>query len=71
MATEVRSHLTGTVFTVDTSVGASVKEGDVLLVLESMKMESPVESPSTGTVSDIRVEPGQAVNEDEVLLLLE
>ena len=71
MATQVKSHLTGTVFTVDTTVGASVKEGDTLLVLEAMKMESPLESPAAGTVSEIRVEEGQLVEEDEVLVVLE
>ena len=71
MATEVKSHLTGTVFTVDTSVGNSVKEGDTLLVLEAMKMESPLESPVSGTVAEIRVEEGQLVDEDEVLVVLE
>ena len=71
MATEVKSHLTGTVFTVDTSVGSKVAEGDTLLVLEAMKMESPVEAPAGGTVSEIRVEAGQQVDEDEVLVVLD
>ena len=71
MATEVKSHLTGTVFTVDTAVGSAVKEGDTLLVLEAMKMESPLESPLAGTVSEIRVEEGQLVEEDEVLVVLD
>jgi len=71
LATEVKSHLTGTVFTVDTSVGSKVAEGDTLLVLEAMKMESPVEAPAGGTVSEIRVEAGQQVDEDEVLVVLD
>ena len=71
MATEVKSHLTGTVFTVDTSVGSKVAEGDTLLVLEAMKMESPVEAPAGGTVAEIRVEAGQQVDEDEVLVVLD
>jgi len=71
LATEVKSHLTGTVFTVDTSVGSKVAEGDTLLVLEAMKMESPVEAPAGGTVAEIRVEAGQQVDEDEVLVVLD
>jgi len=71
MATEVKSHLTGTVFTVDTSVGAKVSEGDTLLVLEAMKMESPLESPTAGTVAEVRVEEGELVEEDQVLVVLD
>ena len=71
MATEVKSHLTGTVFTVDTSVGAKVSEGDTLLVLEAMKMESPLEAPTAGTVAEVRVEEGELVEEDQVLVVLD
>jgi acetyl-CoA carboxylase biotin carboxyl carrier protein len=52
-------------------VGESVSEGQVLVVLESMKMEMPVESPGDGKVSKIAVAKGQAVEEGEVLLTLE
>jgi acetyl-CoA carboxylase biotin carboxyl carrier protein len=43
----------------------------VLLVIESMKMEIPVESPEAGRVVEIRVEPGQSVDEGDVLVVLE
>lgn len=71
MATEVEAHITGTVFKIETRLGAQVAEGDVLVILESMKMEMPVEAPSQGTVSEIRVEEGQSVAEDDVLVVLE
>ena len=58
-------------FTVDTTVGATVSEGDTLLVLEAMKMESPLEAPVGGTVAEIRAEEGQLVDEDEVLVVLD
>ncbi len=71
MAIQVEAHITGTVFKIETRLGAEVAEGDVLVILESMKMEMPVEAPSPGTVREIRVEEGQSVAEDDVLVVLE
>ena len=71
MATDVVAHMTGTVWEVRVNVGDVVAEEQVLVVLESMKMEMPVEAPEPGRVSSIRVKPGQAVEEGEVLLSLE
>jgi acetyl-CoA carboxylase biotin carboxyl carrier protein len=48
-----------------------VTEGDTVVVLESMKMEMPVESENAGTVAEIRCEEGQAVTEGDVLVVLE
>ena len=69
--TEVEAHITGTVFKIETSVGSEVKEGDVLVILESMKMEMPVEAPSGGRVAEIPVEEGQSVSEGDTLVVLE
>lgn len=71
MAIDVAAHITGTVWEIRVGVGEAVQEEQVLVVLESMKMEMPVESPAAGTVADILVEKGQAVEEGEVLLRLE
>jgi acetyl-CoA carboxylase biotin carboxyl carrier protein len=71
MATDVVAHITGTVWEIRVNVGDAVAEEQVLVVLESMKMEMPVESPTAGRVSGIQVEKGQAVEEGEVLLTLE
>ncbi len=68
---EVESEVTGTVWKVETAVGDVVEEGDVLLILESMKMEIPVESPVSGTVADLLVQPEDPVREDQVLALVE
>ena len=46
-------------------------EGDTLLILESMKMEMPVESEDDGTVAEIRCEEGQSVSEGDTLVVLE
>jgi len=51
-------------------VGDSVAEGDVLIILESMKMEIPVESPAAGTIAEILVAPEDAVEEDQLLAVL-
>jgi acetyl-CoA carboxylase biotin carboxyl carrier protein len=71
MATDVVAHMTGTVWQVRVNVGDTVEEEQVLVVIESMKMEMPVEAPEAGRVGSIRVKPGQAVEEGEVLLSLE
>lgn len=67
----IESEVTGNVWKVETSIGASVAEGDVLLVLESMKMEIPVEAPAAGTVAELLVREEDAVTEDQLLAVLE
>jgi acetyl-CoA carboxylase biotin carboxyl carrier protein len=67
---DVPAHITGTVWKVEISVGQKVAAGDVLVILESMKMEMPVEAPDAGTVKEIRCQPSQSVNEGDVLVVL-
>jgi len=67
---DVPAHITGTVWKVEVSVGQKVAVGDVLVILESMKMEMPVEAPEDGTVKEIRCQPTQPVNEGDVLVVL-
>ena len=67
---DVPAHITGTVWKVEVSVGQNVAAGDVLVILESMKMEMPVEAPDAGTVKEIRCQPSQPVNEGDVLVVL-
>jgi biotin carboxyl carrier protein len=71
MATAVEAQITGNVFKVEKVVGDVVAEGDVLIILESMKMEIPVESPCAGRVAELRVEEGQNVEEGVVLAVIE
>ena len=68
---EVDAHITGTVWSIEVQVGDHVEEGDTLLILESMKMEMPVEAEDPGTISEILVEQGQAVSEGDALVVLE
>ena len=67
---DVPAHITGTVWKVEVSVGQKVAAGDALVILESMKMEMPVEAPDAGTVKEIRCQPSQPVNEGDVLVVL-
>lgn len=69
--TDVVAHITGTVWKIEVKVGDSVTEGQTCVILESMKMEMPVEAPSAGKVSAIKCSETQAVNEGDVLLVLE
>jgi acetyl-CoA carboxylase biotin carboxyl carrier protein len=71
MAVEVCAHITGTVWKIQVQPGQAVAADQVLVILESMKMEMPVESPSAGTVTQLVAAEGQAVEEGDVLLLIE
>ena len=68
---DVESVVTGNVWKVLKSVGDSVAEGEVIMILESMKMEIPVESPAAGTLSQVLVEPEEQVEEDQVVAVIE
>ena len=68
---DVEAHITGTVWTIECSVGDEIDEGDTVVILESMKMEMPVEAEDAGTVKEILCEEGQAVNEGDTLVVLE
>jgi len=72
VATEViEAPITGTVISVEVKVGDKVEEGDVLLYIESMKMENPILAPADGTVAEIFVEPQQVVETGVKLAALE
>ena len=71
MAEQVRAEMVANVMEVVATVGTEVAEGDTIVLLESMKMEIPVESEDDGTVSEIRCEEGKAVSEGDVLIVLE
>ena len=68
---DVAAHITGTVWKIEVKVGQQVNAGDTLVILESMKMEMPVETTEDGTVKEIRCKESQPVNEGDVLVVLE
>ena len=71
MAEEIKAHITGVVFQIVAHPGDTIQTGDPVIVLESMKMEIPVESPRGGAVKEIRVQLGQTVQEGETVAVLE
>jgi acetyl-CoA carboxylase biotin carboxyl carrier protein len=71
VATEVKAHITGTVWKIEVQAGAQVNEGDTIIILESMKMEMPVEAPASGTVREVKIKEGEAVDEGKVLAIID
>ncbi len=68
---EVASEVTGNVWKVEVAVGDAVDEGATLVVLESMKMEIPLEAPVAGRVAELRVREEEPVEEGQVVAVLE
>ena len=67
MAHDIHAEVTGTVWKILTAVGERVDVDDEMMILESMKMEIPVEAPVAGTVTDICVQETQSVKEGDLL----
>ena len=69
-ATTVSAPMPGKISKVLKHAGDTVKSGDVLIMLEAMKMQNEIMAPADGKVSDVRVNEGQAVNTGDVLVIL-
>jgi len=67
----VAAEIAGTVFKLEVAAGASVLAGAVLIILESMKMEIPVEAPIAGKIAEVLVSEGQAIAEGQSLAVIE
>ena len=67
---EVAAHITGTVWKIEVKEGQAVNAGDVLVILESMKMEIPVITETGGTVTELRVNEGDVVQEGDVIAVV-
>ena len=68
---EVESEVTGRVWKIITESGNEVSEGDTILILESMKMEIPLESPCDGTLVEILLAEGDQVIEEQAVAIIE
>jgi acetyl-CoA carboxylase biotin carboxyl carrier protein len=71
MATAVEAQITGNIWKIQKRVGDVIGEGDVIIILESMKMEIPVQAPCGGQLTEIRVAEGDNVEEGTILALIE
>ncbi len=71
MSTQVEAQIAGTVWKIEKVAGDPLAEEDVILILESMKMEIPVEAPCGGTLSEIRVAEGDSIEEGTVLAVID
>ncbi|EIT84981.1 acetyl-CoA carboxylase biotin carboxyl carrier protein subunit [Fictibacillus macauensis ZFHKF-1] len=67
---QVTASMAGTVWNIAVAVGDEVAAGQTVIVLESMKMEIPMEAEMAGSVAEIKVEAGDFVNEGDVLVVL-
>lgn len=67
---DVKSEVSGNVWKIEVSVGQSVAEGEQLIIVESMKMEIPIDAPCAGTVARILVREGDPVQEGAVVAVL-
>ena len=68
---EVTSEVTGNVWKVQAKVGDLLAEDDVIMILESMKMENPVEAPVAGKLVELSVAEEDIVDEDQVVAVIE
>jgi acetyl-CoA carboxylase biotin carboxyl carrier protein len=68
---EIRAEVTGSVWKVECQAGEAVQEDQTLVILESMKMEFPVDSELAGTVREVRVAEGDSVAEGDVLVVVD
>lgn len=68
--TKVSSPMPGTILAIKVSAGQAVKKGDVICVLEAMKMENDIPAPCDGTVASVNVQKGASVNAGDILATL-
>ena len=68
--TQVKAPMPGTILAVKKNVGDAVKAGDVIVVLEAMKMENDIVAPCDGTVKSINAPKGSTVNTDDVIAVI-
>ncbi len=68
--TAVKSPMPGTVLDIKVTAGQSVKKGDVLMVLEAMKMENDISAPQDGTINAVKVSKGESVESDQLLFVI-
>jgi len=71
MPTEIKAHITGTIWKIPVKAGDAFEEDDTLVIIESMKMEMPIEADEDGKVLEVKAAEGQPVNEGDVIMIIE
>ena len=71
MSAEILAPLAGKIIQLNLEVGGTVEEDEEILVIEAMKMETPVFAPFSGKVKEIKVDEGDEVEEDQVLVIID
>jgi acetyl-CoA carboxylase biotin carboxyl carrier protein len=67
---KIRTEVAGTVWKIVAAKGVPIAAGDVILIMESMKMEIPIEAPRAGTLTELLVAEGDVLSEDDVVAVL-
>ena len=65
--TEIKSQVSGVVAAIEVEAGSAVEADQVIMLIESMKMEIPVEAPSAGTLAEVLVDEGDSVTEGQTV----
>ncbi len=68
---DVESEIAGKVWKIEAEIGQALDEDDAIIILESMKMEIPVDAPEDGKLTELLVKEGDAVSEGQVIARLE
>ena len=67
---KIRTEVAGTVWKIVAAKGATLAVGETILIMESMKMEIPIEAPHAGTLTELLVAEGDVLKEDDVVAVL-
>ncbi len=68
---DIKSKMPGKILELKVKAGDAVKRGDILAVMEAMKMKNPIPSPQDGTVKEVKVEVNGRVNAGDVIIIVE
>ncbi len=68
---KIETEVAGTVWKIIAAAGATLSAGDVILIMESMKMEIPIEAPRAGLLREVRVAEGDVLSEGDVVAVIE
>ena len=71
MATEVEAQIAGSLWKIEKALGDEVETDDVIMIIESMKMEIPVEAPCGGRIREICAAEGDSIEEGAILAVIE